>query len=155
MILVLARGSRTEIQSGGGWHERLWHNQLSAWSVRMQRSRIGGTKSPLASPPQFCCPWYWHNKRHLIHCNHILVTSVAFLLCAWHIKSKECLQFEQSVVEKFLSFVKLVSPARKPHFWSNLWLLWSYIYLALESFLVAWLHMWEFSQIGLLQKDTS
>ena len=26
--------------------------------------------------------------------NHTLVTSVAFLLCAWHVKSKECLQFE-------------------------------------------------------------
>ena len=33
-----------------------------------------------------------------------LVTSVAFLLCASQVKFKECLQFEQSVVEKFSSF---------------------------------------------------
>ena len=48
-----------------------------------------------------------------LYFSHILVTSVAFLLCAWHVKFKECLQFEQYVVEKLL-FVKLVSPFRKP-----------------------------------------
>ena len=37
---------------------------------------------------------------------HSLVTSVAFLLCVWHIMFKECLQFEQNVVEMLPSFVK-------------------------------------------------
>ena len=39
-----------------------------------------------------------------------LVTSVAFLLCASQVKFKECLQFEQSVVEKFSSFLTLWAP---------------------------------------------
>ena len=52
--------------------------------------------------------------------NQILVTSVAFLLCVCDTKFKECLQFEQSVVEKRSSSVKLVSHFRKSinqHFW--------------------------------------
>ena len=43
---------------------------------------------------------------------HVLVTSVAFLLCARHITLKKYLKFEQSVVEKLPSFAKLVSPFR-------------------------------------------
>ena len=47
--------------------------------------------------------------------NHVLVTSVAFLLCARHITLKKYLKFEQSIVEKLPSaFAKLVSPFRKP-----------------------------------------
>jgi len=36
---------------------------------------------------------------------YFLVTSVAFILCAWHVKFNECLQFEQSVIEMLPSFV--------------------------------------------------
>ena len=43
-----------------------------------------------------------------------LVTSVAFLLCVWHVKFKECLQFESECSSEFLPFVKLVFPFRKP-----------------------------------------
>ena len=45
--------------------------------------------------------------------NHVLVTSVAFLLYARHITLKKYLKFEQSIVEKLPSFAKLVSPFRK------------------------------------------
>ena len=33
-------------------------------------------------------------QKGLGYFNHILVTSVAFLLHVWHIKFKDCLQFE-------------------------------------------------------------
>ena len=36
---------------GGGWRERLQSSQLSARSVHMRRSKIGGAKAPLALPP--------------------------------------------------------------------------------------------------------
>ena len=35
--------------------------------------------------------------------NKVLVTSVAFFLCVWHVKFKDCIQFEQSVVKKLPS----------------------------------------------------
>ena len=36
---------------GGGWRERLRSSLLSARSVRVRRSRIGGAKAPPAPPP--------------------------------------------------------------------------------------------------------
>ena len=48
------------------------------------------------------------------HCKNVLVTLPCFGHCAWHIKFKECLQFQQNVVEKLPSFVEfIVSPFRK------------------------------------------
>ena len=74
-----------------------------------------------------------------IHCknyfNQNLIISVAFLLCVGHVKFKECLQFEQSVVEKVSSFVKLVSPFRKPI--NQHCEVYDLTHLPLESFLVA------------------
>ena len=72
--------------------------------------------------------------------NYILVTSVAFLFCVWHVKFKKCLEFEQNVVKKLSPFVKLVSPFRKPytqHFWWSLLFLWSWRSA-----------YWEFLQVG-------
>ena len=60
---------------------------------------------------------------------YILVTSVAFLSCVWHVKFKVCLQFKWEWAEKLPSFAKLVYPFWKPinqHFWWGLLLLWSY-----------------------------
>ena len=94
----------------------------------------------------------------MVHCkkfNHILVTSVAFLLCVWHVKFKKCLQFKQCVVEKLPSlFFKIVSPFRKPinqHFWRDL------LFLHIYPWRYPWLcacgrNARIVSQIGLLKK---
>ena len=42
-------GGRTEIRLGG-WRERLWSSQLSAWSIRMQKAKIEGLKPPPPPP---------------------------------------------------------------------------------------------------------
>ena len=77
-------------------------------------------ESPCASSQNRFTEGITYTEKVLGYFNHILVTSVAFFLCARHIKFKKCLQFEQSIVEKLSSFVKLVSHFRKPinqHFW--------------------------------------
>ena len=60
------------------------------------------------------------NFKLMPHFKMILVTSTIFWLpqlhsfCVYDTKFKECLEFEQCVVEKLPSFVKLVFPFRKP-----------------------------------------
>ena len=49
-----------------------------------------------------------------------MVTSVAFLLCMWHIKFKECLEFEQNVASWEASLFCIFF-----HFWWSLLFLWS------------------------------
>ena len=66
------------------------------------------------------------NVTVLVHCKKVLVTLTMFWLpqlhsfCVHDTKFKACLEFEQNVVKQLPSFVKLVSPFRKPykqHFW--------------------------------------
>ena len=61
--------------------------------------------------------------------NRTLVTLVAFLLCAWHVKFKECLQFEPECSWE-ASLLKLVSHFWKPinqhSVWWGLLFLWFY-----------------------------
>ena len=60
------------------------------------------------------------NFKLMPHFKMVLVTSTIFWLpqlhsfCVYDTKFKECLEFEQCVVEKLPSFVKLVFPFRKP-----------------------------------------
>ena len=71
--------------------------------------------------------------------NHILVISVAFLLCAWHeCKVQGILTIWKSAVEKLPSFVKLVdlSPFRNKHFW------WGLLFLSLILHICPWNVPW-------------
>ena len=113
-------------------------DSLSLWwyiasKCRQQARSLSPAKSRQTGrtfQKQCCSSWlsYFHQKysslqKRLGHFDNILVTSVAFLLYAWHVKFKECLQFKQNVVEMLPSFVKLVFCCRKrinQHFWGGL-----------------------------------
>ena len=72
-------------------------------------------------------------------------------------KFKVCLEFEQNVVKKLPSFVKLVSPFRKPykqHIFGEVCCLFDLVHLLIESSLVAWLWLTS-NQAGLLKQETS
>ena len=57
----------------------------------------------------------------------------------WHMKFKVCLEFEQNVVETLPSFVKLLSPFRKPYINSifEVCCFFDLVHLLIESSLVA------------------
>ena len=60
------------------------------------------------------------------------VVVIVIIVCVQYLKFKECLEFEQSVVVKLPSFVKLVSPFRKPIYKST-FLVRFIVYLILPS----------------------
>ena len=83
----------------------------------------------------------------LVYFNHILITSVAILLCVWHMKFKKCLEFKSEwsffLLNQFIYMYKSSCLVRV-HVCFNL------THLPMMEFLVAWLRKkcLECSQIG-------
>ena len=96
-------------------HENPWQDENSCrkWNIQIPDaySRLSGRFSPGKEQPQ--CR---HNNIQLAaslqtglgYFNYILVTSVAFLLCAWH-KVQGMFTIWKCLVENRPSFIKLVS----------------------------------------------
>ena len=94
-------------QSGDVWR-RSRDSRIGRWSVCELHNGPGYKLVVLATHSDDCVVLTGRFR-------HSLVTSVAFLLCVWHVMFKESLQFEQNVVEMLPSFVKLVISFQKAY----------------------------------------
>ena len=94
-------------QSGNVWR-RSRDSRIGRWSVCELHNGPGYKLVVLATHSDDCVVLTGRFR-------HSLVTSVAFLLCVWHVMFKESLQFEQNVVEMLPSLVKLVISFQKAY----------------------------------------
>ena len=144
-----------DTMGGGGWGLLCRMRTSSQWYEGLQYV-YSAKDDTVYLYPSFIAHFHLPlQKKHLGYLNHILVLSVASLLCTWHIINLiNVYNLNQSVVEKFLLFVELGSSCRMPinqHFW------WGLVYTSaiggVSSLHICVRYGRNVPQIGLLKTD--